>query len=151
MVRAGLFALAVVGAFAALPAGLARPAAKPTCVFLGAHRLGCVHPDSPAFPGTRQWSGNAGCGVVAWGNSRWLWLQDNMTFDAAAKRLSPGRWRIIDWVDQPKKTLGYVIWRGRNAWDIEGPNGRRRALARGPDGAPSGLFTLVLTDCLSKG
>ena len=151
MPRAGLLAVAVVGTLAALPAAVATPAPKLTCVFLGSHRLGCVHPDSNASPRTRQWSGRADCGVVAWGNSRWLWLQDNMTFDAAAKRVSPGRWRIIDWVDQPRKTLGYVIWRRRNAWDIEGPNGRRRAVARGPDGAPAGLFTLVLTDCLSKG
>jgi hypothetical protein len=150
MPRPGPLAVAVC-AFAALSAGIARAAPKPTCVFLGAQRLGCVHPDSAAFPGTRQWSGNAGCGVVAWGNSRWLWLQDNMTFDAAAKRVSPGRWRIIDWFDQPRKTLGYVIWRRRNAWDIDGPKGRRRAVARGPDGVPAGLFTLVLTDCLSKG
>ncbi len=151
MPRPGLLAVVVVvGAFATLPVEAATPAGQRTCVFLEAHRLGCVHPDSDAYPpGTRQWSGSAGCQVVAWGNSRWLWLQDNMSFDAAAKRLSSGRWRIIDW--DTKKTLGYVIWRAPNAWDIQGPNGKRRAVARGPDGAPAGLFTLVLTDCLSKG
>jgi hypothetical protein len=108
MPRLGLFAVVVaVGSFAALPVEVAGSAGQRTCVFLGAHRLGCVHPDTDASRGTRQWSGRADCGVAAWGNSRWLWLQDNMTFDAAAKRVSPGRWRIIDW--DTKKTLGYVI------------------------------------------
>ena len=130
---------------------MATPAGERTCVFVRASvRLGCVQRGVAVQRGTRQWNGSDDCKVAAWGTSRWLWLQDNHTFDAAAKQLSRGRWRIINWADDPGKTLGYVIQRVRNAWDIEGPTLKRRAVARGPDGAPAGLFALVLADCLSK-
>jgi hypothetical protein len=149
MRRPGLLAVVVtVSAFAALAAGVARPAGERTCVYRGAKRVGCVYRSLDR--GKPEWLSNDSCNNWVWGNRRWLWLQESHTLVAAAKRLSPGRWRIIDSSYQLGATNGYVIWRGRNTWEIEGPKGRRAAVARGPDGPPAGLMVLEIgAECLS--
>lgn len=103
------------------------------------------------MPHTSAWGINEGCGSWVWGNRSWLWYQENMTKVAAAKRLTGDYWRVLEWDETPVKTLGYVVRRGQESWDVQGPTRRRRAVARGPDGPPAGLIVLADTSCLPKG
>jgi hypothetical protein len=152
MRRRWVLPVVVVTALGALPSALGNPSVNRTCVFRGSKKLGCVHPTGRGpWPHTSSWGVNEGCGSWVWGNRSWLWYQENMTKVAAAKRVNGDHWRVLDWEEAPVKTLGYVVRRGQESWDVQGPTGRRRAVARGPDGPPAGLIVLADTSCLPKG
>jgi hypothetical protein len=112
-----------------------------TCVYRGSTKIGCIHRIYESRYGSPSWETTLDCNGTAWGNSRWLWLDESASHIDAARRLSPGHWRVLAWlVGRP--TEGYVIRRGLRVWDILDRKQRRRAVARGPDGPAAGLILL---------
>ena len=138
----------VLGLVAALASGVAAAVAAQhgrtyikTCVHRGPMKLGCVYRVYQSRDGSPSWDTFIDCGGTVWGNSRWLWLDESASHVGAAKRLGPGRWRVLDW-SFGTPTQGYVIRRAPKVWSIRDSKGRPRAAARGRDGPAAGLILL---------
>jgi hypothetical protein len=116
-----------------------------TCIYNEKQRLrGCIYRQTPWRGGRRVWVVSEYCGLVIYGNTLRLTLQEGNTgVYGYALRMKRGLWRtyggfVRAWSTSPPR------------WEILDRKKQRVGWARGRDGPAAGLASLLDDSCLER-